>query len=87
MAKDNQTYRDICQKAEEEWKKLYDDGRWGPARVKQDTRPAPANFDANLFNSVNNPVDPQVILAALGLIQSNGLKLKGSGSGTKPGKC
>ena len=87
IASENLTYRDICQRAEEEWKKLFDDGRWGPARVKQDSHRPPTNFGANLFQAGPGAVDPQVILAALGLIQSNGLQLKGTGGSTKPGKC
>ena len=87
IASKNLTYRDICQRAEEEWKKLFDDGHWGPARVKQDSHRPPTNFGANLFQAGPGAVDPQVILAALGLIQSNGLQLKGTGGSTKPGKC
>ena len=82
MAKDNLTYRDICQRAEEEWKKLYDDGRWGPAKIKPDTRKPAASFGANLLETFSGDVTTQALVAALGLIQS-----AQKANGPKPGKC
>jgi hypothetical protein len=32
MATNGLTYREICSTAEEEWKKLFDDVKWAPAR-------------------------------------------------------
>jgi hypothetical protein len=43
------TYREICSKAEEEWKKLFDDGKWAPAKTKRDPRRLPAGFGTNLL--------------------------------------
>jgi hypothetical protein len=42
------TYQEICSKAEEEWKKLYYDGKWGPAKTKTDSRRPPIGFGVNI---------------------------------------
>ena len=81
MAKENLTYCDICQRAEEEWKKLHDDGRWSPAKTKPDNQKPQANFGAHLLQTLSGDVSPQTLLAALGLIQSAQNNQK------KPGKC
>jgi hypothetical protein len=49
------TYREICSKAEEEWKKLYDDGKWGPAKTKTDLKRPPTGFGANIAKTEEVP--------------------------------
>ena len=70
MATESLTYRDICWAAEEEWRKLADDGKWGPAKTKRDPRVVPPNFGANFACQPTNSADVDgSILQALAQIQ------------------
>lgn len=64
MVKAELTFRDICQVAEEEWKKLVDNGTWGPAKTRLDNRRLPTNFGANASST-----DTSLLLKALALVQ------------------
>ena len=77
MATENLTYRDICSKAEEEWRKLFDDNKWAPAKTKVDNRRAPAQFGANVAAETLDPA----VLALVQQLQSS------MASGAKPGTC
>jgi hypothetical protein len=55
MASNGLTYREICSKAEDEWRKLYDDGKWGPAKTKTDSRRPPTGFGANIAETEEAP--------------------------------
>lgn len=74
MAKENLTYRDICAIAEEEWRKLFDDNKWAPAKTKNDTRRAPANFGANMVETcqpIGKNLTEPMALALMQQLKSN----------------
>jgi hypothetical protein len=66
MATSGLTYRDICSKAEEEWRKLYDDNKWAPAKTRRDPRAAPPQYGANMVDTTND-----AILALLQQMKTN----------------
>jgi hypothetical protein len=40
------TYRQVCTTTEEHWKRISDDNKWAPAKVKGDRKSAPNTFGA-----------------------------------------
>ena len=47
MVQHELTFRDICAHAEEEWKALFDAGRWAPSKTKSDSKRPPTHFGAH----------------------------------------
>ena len=71
MATNGLTYQDICNRAEDEWKKLVDNDHWAPARSRMDPRRVPAKFQANVAElSSSYEIDPGTLVQALALVQA-----------------
>ena len=88
MASETLTYRDICWAAEEEWRKLADDGKWGPAKTKRDSRAVPPKFGANLAcQPINASGTDASLLQALALIQQQLQDIKKSPSSSPCNIC
>ena len=51
MIKNNLTYKAICQKAEDQYCKLYDQKQWPPAKHARDSKAPPASFGAHVAQS------------------------------------
>jgi hypothetical protein len=87
MVPNGLTYREICSEAEEEWKKLFDDGKWAPAKTKPDPRRLPAGFGANLAETDKEPSAMQAsVNALLQHLQLMSSHQQGS-AGSKPRNC
>jgi hypothetical protein len=87
MASEKFTYRDICFKAEEEWKKIVDENKWAPSKVKTDKQAPPSQFGANQLECTTpecTPIGaPLTKATAFALIQ----QLQQNSGGTKRGIC
>jgi hypothetical protein len=61
------TYRQVCTTAEEHWKRISDDNKWAPAKVKGDRRQAPQAFGANaaLCQVAGTPLTETTALALI----------------------
>jgi hypothetical protein len=87
MATNGLTYCDICSKAEEEWKKLFGDGKWAPAKTKPDSHRLPAGFGANVAEPDEEPSAMQAsVNALLQHLQSMSSQQQGYAE-SKPGNC
>jgi hypothetical protein len=87
MATNGLTYREICSKTEEEWKKLFDDGKWAPARIKPDSRRPPVGYGANVAELVEpEPAEPLQLQAIINALLQT-LQSSKQDSGSKPGNC
>ena len=88
MATNGLTYQDICNRAEDEWKKLVDDGHWAPARTRMDPRRVPAKFHANVAELSNGyGIDAGTLVQALALVQAKHPETAASHSGKGSKTC
>jgi hypothetical protein len=71
MASENLTYRDICSKAEEEWKKIVDEHKWAPSKVKNDKQAPPLQFNANQLEcpTIGTPLTEATAFALIQQLQ------------------
>jgi hypothetical protein len=77
------TYRDTCSKAEEEWKKIIDENKWAPSKVKTDKQALPSQFGARHQLECTPIGAPLTEATAFTLIQ----QLQQNSGGTKRGVC
>jgi Zinc knuckle len=80
MIKNSLSYKDICLKAEDQYRKFFDQKQWPPARHSKDSKAPPSGFGVNAAIS-------QKAVEFLTLVQSHQLPSGGSNTASKGGAC
>jgi hypothetical protein len=90
MPAEGLTYRQVCNVAEEGWKRLSDDNKWALSKVKSDSSTAPSQFGANSLECLPSGA-PLTEATALALIQQGqemlAMQRIGGTNGDRPGTC
>jgi hypothetical protein len=90
MLAEGLTYRQVCNVAEEGWKRLSDDNKWAPSKVKNDRSTAPPQFGANSLECLPSGA-PLTEATALALIQQGqemlAMRRSGGTNSDRPGTC